>query len=79
MYDNVICVMQLSDFQLGFSTHNYGCHLEFLRESTASLGVLVTWDEVINGKKMEYKYGMVARITEMCIQTSLIEVKPHKV
>ena len=79
MYDNVIGGMQLSDFKLGFGTHNYGCHLEFSRESTASLGVLVTWDEVINGKKMEYKYGMVARITEMCIQTSLIEVKPHKV
>ena len=30
-------------------------------------------------KKMEYKYGMVARITEMSIQTSLIEVKRHKV
>ena len=51
MYDNVIGGMQLSDFQLGFGTHNYGCHLEFSRESTASLGVLVTWDEVMNGKK----------------------------
>ena len=51
MYDNVIGGMQLSDFKLGFGTHNYGCHLEFSRESTASLGVLVTWDEVINGKK----------------------------
>ena len=79
MHDNVIGGMQLSDFQLGFGTHNYGCCLEFLNESTSSLGVLVTREEVVNGKQMVYKYGMVATITKMSIQTSQTEVKRHKV
>ena len=78
MYSEVIDGMHLSDFESGFGNDNYGCHLEFSTESSSSLGVLVTWKEVIDGKTMVYRYGEVATITEACIQTSQTEVIPHK-
>ena len=47
-FDNVSNGMHLSDYQSGFGTHNYGCHITF-SEDTES--ILITWQEVLDGGK----------------------------
>ena len=48
--NNVISSMYVSDYELGFGTHNYGCSIMF-SSATFSTSILLTWKEVLEGRK----------------------------
>ena len=75
-FDNFFNGMHLSDYQSGFVTHNYGCAITF-SEDTES--ILITWQEVLEGKKTDCKYGDLVLSTVMYIPILLIVAKPVRV
>lgn len=52
LIDNVSNGMHLSDNELGFGTHNYGCCITFCSSTSSDTeSILITWQEVLDGKK----------------------------
>ena len=79
-FDNVSNGMHLSDYASGFGTHNYGSSITFSSSTSSDTeSILITWQEVLDGKKTVCKYGDRVIFTVTFIPILRIGVEPGTV
>ena len=68
MINQVIIGMHLTDYEDGFGNHNYGCTIDLYSEKQIH-STLLAWNEIVEGRKKEYKSGKLVIHIEMCYVT----------